>query len=141
MTRIPALLAVLLAVLLAGPLALPAAARAEGAMATGAAAEGEVVELLRLRVPERQRPAWERAEQGVWEPWLRQQPGFLSREILWDAAHGEALVLIHWASLADWRSIPEAAIQRQQRRYERVAGLGPGAFPVLESRTLEPGAA
>jgi uncharacterized protein (TIGR03792 family) len=141
MIRPAPLLALLLAALLA--LASPAAAWARAADGTAAAAPaaGPVVELLRLRVPERQRPAWQKAEQLVWEPWLRQQPGFLSREILWDPDHAEALVLIHWASLADWRSIPEAAIERQQRRYERLAGVGRGGFPVLESRTLEPGAA
>ena len=135
MSRPAALLALALALALAFA---PAPARA--ALVAPQAPPGPVVELLRLQVPAAQRPAWQRAEQAVWEPWLRRQGGFLSREILWDEEREEALVLVHWASLSDWASIPEDAINRQQRRFERLAGVGPGGFPVLEVRALEPGA-
>ena len=148
---LPRLLALVIGMALAVALGLfPAPARAEATTAPDPAglagptaptgASGPVVELVRLRVPAAQRQAWERAERAVWEPWLRQKPGFISSEILWDGAREEAVVLIHWASLSDWKGIPKADIERQERRYERQPGVAPGGFPVLEVRALEPAA-
>ena len=39
-----------------------------------------VVEHLRLQVPLESREQWMAAERGSWDPWLKQQPGFLGRD-------------------------------------------------------------
>lgn len=108
------------------------------------AAEGAVVvEQLRLRVPAEQRQAWLQAEQGSWGPFLARQDGFLGRELFWDPARQEAVVLIRWASRAQWQAIPTAPLQEVQERFERLARQATGAregnpFPLVFEGELEP---
>ena len=46
-----------------------------------------VVEHLRLQVPRDSRDQWMAAERGSWEPWLKQQPGFLGRDLFLGSGH------------------------------------------------------
>ena len=62
-----------------------------------------IIEYLRLRVPQKDRNAWLIAEQKSWEPWLKEQKGFLGRQLLWDAEREEAILLISWATRSDPR--------------------------------------
>jgi uncharacterized protein (TIGR03792 family) len=80
-----------------------------------------VVEHLRLKVPTRWLSAWQEAEQGSWEPWLHSQPGFLRRDLFWDQEHQEGILLIHWASREQWKSIGPAELERVQQRFEDLA--------------------
>lgn len=80
-----------------------------------------VVEHLRLKVPAGGREAWIQAEQETWDPWLRQQKGFVDREVLWDSAREEGVLLIHWASDDDWKAIPASAVATVQARFEAAA--------------------
>lgn len=102
-----------------------------------------VVEHLRVRVPAEALEAWRTAEQGSWEPWLAQQPGFLDRQLLWDPEREEGTLLIHWRSREQWKAIPEGEIARVQERFERLArratGLGQGnPFPLVFEGELLP---
>ena len=67
-----------------------------------------VVEHLRLQVPRESREQWMAAERGSWEPWLKQQPGFLGRDLFWDPATEEGTLLIRWSSRKAWKSISMA---------------------------------
>jgi len=80
-----------------------------------------VVEHLRLRVPEEARQAWIEAELKTWDPWLRQQKGFLGREVLWDIDHQEGVLLIHWANRQDWKAIPMPEVAAIQQEFEAAA--------------------
>lgn len=80
-----------------------------------------VVEHLRVKVPAEGRQAWIEAEQGSWEPWLAQQDGFLSRQLLWDPTTEEGILFIHWASREQWKAIPVAEVQAVQERFEQLA--------------------
>lgn len=120
----------------------PPAAAADGApvvVADGA----PVVEELRLRVPVEQRQAWLQAERGSWGPFLARQDGFLGRELFWDPARQEAVLLIRWASRAQWQAIPPAQLQEVQERFERIARQATGTagsnpFPLVFEGELEP---
>lgn len=110
---------------------------------TTAAADGVVVEELRLRVPAEQRQAWLEAERGSWEPFLARQDGFLGRELFWDPTRQEAVLLIRWASRDQWQAIPGAELQQVQERFERIARQGTGLaagnpFPLVFEGELEP---
>jgi uncharacterized protein (TIGR03792 family) len=102
-----------------------------------------VVEILRLRVPAPLRQAWLRAERGSWEPWLRQQPGFLDRQVLWDPVNEEATLLIRWVDRAAWKAIPPEEVQRIQQAFETLAREHTGTtrgnpFPLVFEGELVP---
>ncbi len=102
-----------------------------------------VVEHLRLKVPESGVEAWLAAERGSWEPWLAKQPGFLDRQLLWDAEREEGTLLIHWASREQWKAIPSAQVQAVQQHFEALArqasGLSQGnPFPLIFEGELAP---
>lgn len=81
----------------------------------------EIVEHLRVKVPAGAREAWLAAERSTWEPWLEAQPGFLGRDLLWDPAREEGILLIHWASREQWQAIPTEEVERMQARFEACA--------------------
>lgn len=118
--------------------------------ASAAPAPGPVVEHLRLRVPRQARSAWLEAERRSWESWLEQQKGFLGRDLYWDPAQQEGVLLIRWATLADWKRIDPAEVGRVQQRFEaaarealgRTGGAGgdeppDNPFPLVYSGALE----
>lgn len=101
----------------------------------GSAAAG-IVEVLRVRVPAEQRQAWLEAEAGSWGPWLAQQRGFRGRDLFWDPASEEGVLLIRWRQPDDWFSIPAAELDTVQARFEAIArqatGLSQGnPFPLV----------
>lgn len=95
--------------------------RHAGSHGPGPGVAVEVVEHLRVKVPAGAREAWLAAEQRTWEPWLEAQPGFLGRDLLWDSAREEGILLIHWASREQWQAIPGEEVQRVQERFEACA--------------------
>ena len=80
-----------------------------------------VVEHLRLQVPRESREQWMAAERGSWEPWLKQQRGFLGRDLFWDPATEEGTLLIRWSSRKAWKSISMAEVETVQERFETLA--------------------
>ena len=105
--------------------------------------EVEVVEHLRMRVPPDKRRAWVAAERGSWDPWLREQKGYLGRDIYWDPKQEEGVLLIHWASRAAWDAISQAEVGRVQECFEHLARQALGEpegnpFPLVHSGCLQP---
>jgi uncharacterized protein (TIGR03792 family) len=82
-----------------------------------------IVEHLRMKVPAEARRTWLELELQIWDPWLRRQPGFLGRELLWDPQSEEGILLIRWVSRAHWHSIPSGDIEAVQGRFEQQARL------------------
>lgn len=93
----------------------------EGSDEQGMGCPVAVVEHLRLQVPADAQQAWLEAELQTWDPWLRQQKGFLGREVLWDKDRQEGVLLIHWANRQDWKAIPMHAVAAIQQEFEAVA--------------------
>ena len=104
-----------------------------------------VVEHLRLKVPAGGREAWLQAELETWDPWLRQQKGFVEREVLWDSACEEGILLIHWADPDDWKAIPAPEVAAIQDSFEAAAkrclALPPQSdnpFPLIFAGEVQP---
>lgn len=93
----------------------------EGPEAEGEGWQVSVVEHLRLQVPADARQAWLAAELQTWDPWLREQKGFMRRELLWDGARQEGVLLIHWSNRDDWKAIPESEVTAIQQQFESSA--------------------
>ena len=130
-------------------LAMLLAGHPDVAIATNAKPGGQlevvVVEHLRIKVPADGRAAWLQAEQGSWEPWLKQQDGYLGRDLLWDSEREEGTLLIRWASREQWKAIPKAEVEAVQERFEQLAreatGQGQGnPFPLVFEGELIPAA-
>ena len=77
-----------------------------------------VIEELRLKVPTKFKEVWLKAEKQVWEPWLTSQDGFLGRQLFWDKAKEEALILVNWKSKKLWKSIPMSEVNEVQVKFE-----------------------
>ena len=80
--------------------------------------DGQVVEVLRIKVPADVKVAWLNAEKEVWEPWLSSQDGFLGRQLFWDKEKEEALILVNWKTKKLWKSIPMAEVNLVQQKFE-----------------------
>ena len=105
--------------------------------------EVAVIEHLRLQVPQESREHWMVAERGSWEPWLKQQPGFLGRELFWDPATEEGTLLIRWSSREEWKSISMEEVETVQERFETLAREATGQrqgnpFPLVFEGELLP---
>ena len=108
--------------------------REEGAVVDSDRTAAVVIEHLRLQVPAGAQQAWLQAELQTWDPWLRQQKGFLGREVLWDSACQEGVLLIHWANHHDWKAIPPHTVTATQDSFEAAAK----AFLGLPSHCANP---
>ena len=104
-----------------GPEVLIDVGLSEGPEAEGKSWQVRVIEHLRLQVPADARDVWIEAERQTWDPWLRQQRGFVGREVMWDHHRQEGVLLIHWANRQDWEAIPEATVTAVQERFEATA--------------------
>ena len=111
----------------------------------GGSFEVAVVEHLRVKVPAEARQAWLEAERGSWAPWLKQQPGYLGRDLLWDPEREEGTLLIRWASRDQWKAIPLEEVEAVQERFEQLAREATGTqqgnpFPLVFEGELQPAA-
>tara|TARA_B100000212_G_scaffold166928_1_gene125527 strand:- start:41 stop:478 length:438 start_codon:yes stop_codon:yes gene_type:complete len=79
-----------------------------------------IVEELRLSVPQKYKETWLKAEEDVWEPWLSKQNGFLGRQIFYNHKTGEALLLVKWESKSLWKNISDEEVNKMQKIYEKT---------------------
>tara|TARA_B100000963_G_C22128530_1_gene452255 strand:- start:52 stop:489 length:438 start_codon:yes stop_codon:yes gene_type:complete len=101
-----------------------------------------IVEELRLSVPQEYKETWLKAEAEVWEPWLSKQEGFLGRKIFYNQKSGEALLLVKWKNRNLWKNISDEEVNKIQKIYEEnvTSSLGVQANPfefVYEGELLE----
>ena len=85
-----------------------------------------IVEELRLNVPNQYKDIWIKAEQEIWEPWLSKQDGFLGRQIFYNQKKGEALLLVKWKNRNLWKNISDEEVNNIQKIYEEkvISSLG-----------------
>jgi uncharacterized protein (TIGR03792 family) len=94
-----------------------------------------IIEWLRYRVPTEFQTAFLEADARLWTQTLAAQPGFLGKESWLEPADAQTLTLvIRWASLAEWKSIPVSVLETADRAF--ITALGKN-FEMLESRSFE----
>ncbi len=79
---------------------------------------GLITEELRLKIPNKYKNVWLKAEKEIWEPWLSRQVGFIGRQIFWDKGKEEALILINWENKKLWKSITTREVQEIQEKFD-----------------------
>ena len=77
-----------------------------------------ITEELRLKVPSDFKKVWLTAEQLTWDPWLSSKEGFLGRQIFWDEAKEEGLILVTWQSRELWKSISIEEVNKIQNEFD-----------------------
>ena len=99
-----------------------------------------VTEELRLKVPADKKEVWLSAEKEIWEPWLSSKDGFLGRQLFWDKEKEEALILVNWKSKKLWKSIPIAAVNAVQQKFEEnvknALNVGENPFELIYESEL-----
>ena len=85
-----------------------------------------IIEELRLNVPNKYKETWIKAEEEIWEPWLSKQDGFLGRQIFYNQKKGEALLLVKWKNRNLWKNISDDEVNNIQKIYEEkvISSLG-----------------
>ena len=81
--------------------------------------ELSITEELRLSVPAKYKKVWLSVEKQIWEPWLANQEGFLGRQIFYNEAKEEAVLLVNWESKKLWKNIPIVEINKIQDLFEK----------------------
>lgn len=75
------------------------------------ASAGHVVEFLTFTVAPDDHAGWLDADDRIWTPFLRAQPGFVSKQTRTDRAHPDRIhAVIVWADEASWNAIPSGAL-------------------------------
>jgi len=77
-----------------------------------------ITEELRLNVPNKYKKTWLQAEKEIWEPWLREQDGFLGRKIFYNENKEEALLLVSWKNKKLWKNISLNEVKKIQDKFE-----------------------
>ena len=77
-----------------------------------------IIEELRLKVPEKYKDNWIKAEKRIWDPWLSDKEGFVGRQMFWDKKKEEALILVTWKSKKLWKSISTKEVNEVQEKFE-----------------------
>lgn len=94
-----------------------------------------ILEHLTTRVPVADQPAFLAADAAIWTATLAAQPGFLGKEVWRDADDPAHLhLIIRWASLADWKGIPQSLLAETDARFTAALGR---AYPIESCTTHE----
>ena len=90
-----------------------------------------IIEELRLNVPNKYKETWIKAEEEIWEPWLSKQDGFLGRQIFYNQKKEEALLLVKWKNRNLWKNISDEEVNNIQKIYEEtvISSLGVETSP------------
>ncbi|MBD3884330.1 TIGR03792 family protein [Phormidium tenue FACHB-886] len=82
-----------------------------------------VIEWLKVQVDPEQRELYVQKDAEIWTTALSKYPGFLSKEV-WISPENfsELIIVIHWASLENWKSIPAADLQQIEAEFNQAMG-------------------
>jgi uncharacterized protein (TIGR03792 family) len=78
-----------------------------------------IVEWLRIQVAPEQREAYVQKDYEIWTNFLRQQPGFLRKDV-WISTDNlsEVVLSIHWATLEQQQAIPKPDLEEVKQRFK-----------------------
>lgn len=79
----------------------------------------EIVEELRIKVPEDFKEVWLQAEKEIWDPWLKNKDGFLGRQIFWNKELSQGLVIIKWENKEKWKKLSTDEVSSVQNNFEK----------------------
>jgi len=90
-----------------------------------------VIEWLKFRVVPELREAFIQKDEEVWTEAFKQVKGYLGKEVWIDPDNNDVVIIIRWESMAIWKSIPQAEINRLEQL------MGSLNLPIIESRAYQ----
>lgn len=81
------------------------------------------IEWLKIRVNPELREKFVQQDAEIWTAALAQYPGFLHKEV-WISPENlaEVILVIHWDSLEDWKSVPVEHLKQIEAQFDAVMG-------------------
>lgn len=91
-----------------------------------------VVEWLKMQVAEELRETFIQKDEAIWTAALAKYPGFLGKQVWINPEKPEEIVLvIHWADLEAWKSIPADVAEATEKRFAEQ--MGAGTYKLVEA--------
>lgn len=91
-----------------------------------------VVEWLKVHVAEELREIFIQKDEAIWTATLAKYPGFLGKQVWINAQKPEEVILIiHWAHLEAWKSIPPDVLEATEKRFSEQ--MGSGTYKIVEA--------
>ncbi|QYO67785.1 TIGR03792 family protein [Leptolyngbya sp. 7M] len=89
------------------------------------------IEWLKVRVAPELREQYVQKDAEIWTTFLSKYPGFLNKEV-WISPDNlaEVILVIHWASLDDWKAIPAVELERVEAQFKQAMG---NTYTIVES--------
>ncbi len=82
-----------------------------------------VIELLRFQVVFELREKFIQKDAEIWTHALASYPGFLGKEVWINPNnHTEVILVIHWATREQWKSIPTEQLKKIEARFAQQMG-------------------
>ncbi len=91
-----------------------------------------VIEWLKFQVSEELRETFIQKDEAIWTTTLAKHPGFLGKQV-WINAHkaDEVILVIHWANVHAWKSIPPNVLEATEKRFAEQ--MGAGTYKIVEA--------
>ncbi|MBO3461915.1 TIGR03792 family protein [Aetokthonos hydrillicola Thurmond2011] len=90
-----------------------------------------VIELLKVKVPPKQREEYIQKDAEIWTTALAKYPGFLGKEVWINPDDDTEVILINrWATEEQWQAIPKLERQAIEQRFTQAMGK---AYPIVLS--------
>lgn len=96
-----------------------------------------VIEWQKVRVPPRLRDFYVEKDAEIWTPALRDQEGFLGKEVWLGEDGSEIVIVIRWRSRKDWEGMPGDRLVELTDRFCHEAP----EWELVECRAYEPSSA
>ncbi|MDP8964977.1 MAG: TIGR03792 family protein [Cyanobacteriota bacterium] len=82
-----------------------------------------VIEWLKIKVSPELREKFIEKDAEIWTAKLASYPGFLSKEVwIHPETPSEVVLMIRWASLEAWKSIPSEQLQQTEQQFNQEFG-------------------
>ena len=95
-----------------------------------------VIEWLKFRVDEALREEFVQRDRTIWTTALSQYPGFLGKEVWIGAdAPDEVALIIRWASLEQWKSIPVVELEAIDAEFSEA--MGGNGYELVETNAYQ----
>ena len=90
-----------------------------------------VIELLKAKVPPKEREKYIQKDAEIWTTALAKHPGFLGKEVWINPDDDTEVILInHWATEEQWQAIPKPEKQAIEQRFTQAMGK---SYPIVQS--------